>query len=142
MQELRQGVQLLLQFGEAFEARMRGGTEVPLSTLPLQNEAQIQLEHASERQAYETFERILHYAKWEQAVIHHGHWELIIASLMIIRISSSCFLSFYYWKHYLETRFRFSRKTIIKNFIDLSLFFDNSLLPFLSFFFSLENYYY
>lgn len=80
MQELRQGVQLLLQSGEAFEARMRGGTQVPLSTLPLQNEAQIQLEHASERQAYETFERILHYAKWEQAVVHHGYRELIIAS--------------------------------------------------------------
>lgn len=87
MQELRQSVQLLLQFGEAFEARMRGGTEVSLSTLPLQNEAQIQLEHASERQAYETFERILHYAKWEQAVIHHGHWELIIACHVYFRIS-------------------------------------------------------
>lgn len=142
MQELRQSVQLLLQFGEAFEARMRGGTEVSLSTLPLQNEAQIQLEHTSERQAYETFERILHYAKWEQAVIHHGYWKLIIASVIFTRIfsfsysSSSYFIISYYWKQ-LENQW-FSLKNDNKDFIDLSLFFDN---PF-SFFFSLKNYCY
>lgn len=105
MQELRQSVQLLLQFGEAFEARMRGGTEVSLSTLPLQNEAQIQLEHTSERQAYETFERILHYAKWEQAFIHHGYWELIIASVIFTRyfLLFLFFLFLFYYFLLLET---------------------------------------
>lgn len=76
MQELRQGLQLLLQLGQAFEARVRGGAQVSLSSLHLQGEAQVKPEHPPERQAHEASERLLRDAERQQAVIIRGFWKL------------------------------------------------------------------
>lgn len=77
LQELRQGLQLLFQPGEALEARVRRRAQVPLPSLPLQDQAQVQLEHSPERQAHEAPERVVRGAQREQAVLVHGQWELI-----------------------------------------------------------------
>lgn len=80
LQELREGLQLLLQPGQASEARVRRGTQVPLSLVSLQDEAQIEPEHPSERQAHETAERVLRgadaaYVQRQQGLLA-GHQQL------------------------------------------------------------------
>lgn len=74
MQELRQKLQLLLQSGETPEARMWRGAQVPLSFMPLQDEAQIKPEHSPERQTYEATERILFTQR--QQDVFDGHRQL------------------------------------------------------------------
>lgn len=75
MQELRQSLQLLLQSGQTLEARMRRGAQVPLPSVPLQDEAQVEPEHSPERQAHEAAERLL-LAQRQQDVILDEHRQL------------------------------------------------------------------
>lgn len=66
VQELRQSIQLLLQPGQAFEARVWCGAQVSLSIVSVQDETQVESEHPLKRQAHEIAERLLQHTQRQQ----------------------------------------------------------------------------